>query len=472
MNKRLLSILTKITYAVNANIITLLISVLTTLMIPKFLGNKVEEYGYFQLYMFFVSYIGIFHFGWCDGILLHLGGKRYEEVNKKEYNTQLWLLLSLETIISITLTSLALSHVGFNINQKIIACFFAIDLFFSIGYTLINQILQATLRIKEYGKIIIINRIVYIILVLLIIFLQIQHFQAFIIAEIVAKITGFILATFYCKEIVYKFPKNIITGLSHARQHILSGSNLWFSNLVTGFSADITRIMIVNTWGIIIFGQISLTLKIVNFILIFVNSVSLVLYPTLRRYEKTILEERYNDFNSILMIILLGVLCFYYPLQVMIISWLPQYATGLRYMAMLCPVCIYACKSDMIILTYMKSLRLEKLIMRISAFSLIISCLTTFTAVYIIESLSLAIFMIVFNKGLTCIISEFILSKKIKIRIWNNIRIEFLLCTGFILCNWWIQGIKGFLAFIFLYTVYLLIKKNDIQRFYKLVRGS
>lgn len=68
-------------YAFATNGCSFLISALSTLVIPRFIG--ITEYGYWQLYMFYVSYVGIFHLGWNDGIYLRYGGKQYDSLDKE-----------------------------------------------------------------------------------------------------------------------------------------------------------------------------------------------------------------------------------------------------------------------------------------------------------------------------------------------------------------------------------------------------
>ena len=53
-----------ISYSVAANLVSFLVGVAVVLLVPKLVG--VEEYGYFQLFLFFIGYVGFFHFGWAD----------------------------------------------------------------------------------------------------------------------------------------------------------------------------------------------------------------------------------------------------------------------------------------------------------------------------------------------------------------------------------------------------------------------
>ena len=72
MNNKALDFIKNFSYTLSSNLLSLVISTLVVLIIPKLIG--VEEYGYWQLYIFYTSYIGFLHFGWNDGIYLRYGG--------------------------------------------------------------------------------------------------------------------------------------------------------------------------------------------------------------------------------------------------------------------------------------------------------------------------------------------------------------------------------------------------------------
>ena len=55
-----------------------LLSILTSLLVPKVLG--VQEFGYWQLFLFYSSYTGFFSLGISDGMYLIEGGKSRTEI--------------------------------------------------------------------------------------------------------------------------------------------------------------------------------------------------------------------------------------------------------------------------------------------------------------------------------------------------------------------------------------------------------
>ncbi|WP_249630235.1 hypothetical protein [Streptococcus uberis] len=59
--------------AFSAQGVSLLISILMSLFVPKILG--ITEFSYWQLFIFYIGYAGFFHFGYNDGLYLKLGGK-------------------------------------------------------------------------------------------------------------------------------------------------------------------------------------------------------------------------------------------------------------------------------------------------------------------------------------------------------------------------------------------------------------
>lgn len=68
MNKK--SLIRNLIYAFSAQGISLILSVLMSMIVPKLLG--VEDYSYWQLFIFYIGYVGFSHFGLTDGIYLRL----------------------------------------------------------------------------------------------------------------------------------------------------------------------------------------------------------------------------------------------------------------------------------------------------------------------------------------------------------------------------------------------------------------
>ncbi len=91
MNSKAIKIIRNFTYSFTSSLVSMIISSLVILIVPKLIGIK--EYGYWQLYLFYSSYVGFLHLGWNDGIYLRYGGKKYDELDKRLFFSQFYMLL-------------------------------------------------------------------------------------------------------------------------------------------------------------------------------------------------------------------------------------------------------------------------------------------------------------------------------------------------------------------------------------------
>lgn len=81
--------------------VSLVVSMIMSLMVPKVLG--VESYGYWQLFIFYASYCGFFHFGLNDGVYLIEGGKGRADIDKKSINSQFCFLVAMQSLIGLSI---------------------------------------------------------------------------------------------------------------------------------------------------------------------------------------------------------------------------------------------------------------------------------------------------------------------------------------------------------------------------------
>ncbi|MDN6626680.1 MAG: hypothetical protein L0K82_05645, partial [Pisciglobus halotolerans] len=98
MNEKAKKLFKNLRYTVTANFLVLGISVVLNLFVPKFLG--VSEYGFWQLYVFYSSYVGFFHLGWIDGIYLKIGGFDYNRLDKENLGSQFWYLSFFQSFLA------------------------------------------------------------------------------------------------------------------------------------------------------------------------------------------------------------------------------------------------------------------------------------------------------------------------------------------------------------------------------------
>lgn len=460
MNTKLRNILENITYTFTANILTMLISIIMTLILPKFLG--VTDYSYYQLYIFFISYVGFFHFGWIDGIYLKIGGMEYNDLEKSNYVTQFWMLNLLEIIIAAIISIFALFTIK-NIDKSFVLISTSVCGVITILRTYLLFILQSTNRIKEYAKYTRVDRFIYFALVIVFLFLGFKNYKIILYIDIFSKLVALVLCANKMKDIVFgklNISKNTLLEIF---ENISIGIKLMLANIASTLIIGVVRFGIQKNWDIETFGKISLTLNISNLLMTFINAVAVIMFPLLRREEESNLPKIYVILRNTLMIFLYMMLIFYYPIKLILSTWLPQYADSLRYMALLFPICIYESKMSMLINTYLKSFRKEKSMLIINTISLILSLILTISSVFILNNLTLAILSIVFLLGFRCVIGELVLTKIMNILIYKDIILETVLTAIFIISSWFINNMFCSIIYTCFYLIYVFIKRKDIK---------
>ena len=461
MNTKLRNILENITYTFTANILTMLISIIMTLILPKFLG--VTDYSYYQLYIFFISYVGFFHFGWIDGIYLKIGGMEYNDLEKSNYVTQFWMLNLLEIIIAAIISIFALFTIK-NIDKSFVLISTSVCGVITILRTYLLFILQSTNRIKEYAKYTRVDRFIYFALVIVFLFLGFKNYKIILYIDIFSKLVALVLCANKMKDIVFgklNISKNTLLEIFG---NVSVGIKLMLANIASTLIIGVVRFGIQKNWDIETFGKISLTLNISNLLMTFINAVAVIMFPLLRREEESNLPKIYVILRNTLMIFLYMMLIFYYPIKLILSTWLPQYADSLRYMALLFPICIYESKMSMLINTYLKSFRKEKSMLIINTISLILSLILTISSVFILNNLTLAILSIVFLLGFRCVIGELVLTKIMNILIYKDIILETVLTAIFIISSWFINNMFCSIIYTCFYSIYVFIKRKDIKR--------
>lgn len=456
ISTNLKNILSNAKYVIFSNLISLLISCLVILIIPNIIG--VEDYGYWQLYLFYASYIGFFHLGWIDGIYLRYGGEYYEQLDKDKFFSQFILLLLSQLFISLIFL-LYVAYYIVNLDKAFIINVLSITLITTNLRFFLIYVLQTTNRIKESSFITIADRAIYVLLLALLILSNYQNYQVMIWADVIARILSLFIATYYCKDIVLRNFKNLKIDLRESLENIKVGINLMFSNISSMLIIGIVRFSIENRWNIETFGKVSLTLSISNLLMLFVNAIGVVLFPILKRMNPENMQNVFSRIRRILIYTTLGMMLVYYPLKVILELILPSYKDSLAYMAILFPLTIYEGKMALLINPYLKALRLEKKMLQVNMIVMLISLVVTLLNIIWIYNLDFAIFSIVILLILRASIFELILADKLNVNIKIDLIIEIIVVSVFILGNIFLSMYEALLAYLASYLGYILLKQ-------------
>lgn len=467
---KLIETLKNIAYSVGANFISLGISVFMVMVVPKFLN--VNDYGLWQLFLFYFSYLGFLHFGWEDGIYLRYAGKSFHELDKKTFAGQFYGIALLQIVLAICITCFTNVVVIDPIKNTALLC--AIWLAPFVNFTsLCNFIMQITNRIKDYAKFLLTERVVFFLCVVF--FLLILHkneFRYMYYAKIISTICASMIGVYLCRSLLkpqfYPF-KQVV---KESKINLSVGSKLMLANIAGMLIIGVVRYGISMGWDVATFGRVSLTLGISNFLMVFITSVSVVFFPIIKRMDE---ERRANAYKMIrlgLDTILFAALIGYYPLKCILAWWLPKYADSLIYMSVLFPVCVFESKLSLLVNTYLKSMRQESLMLKINTLTVLVSIAVTFLNVRILQNLDLTILSIVAIYAFQCCLAESFISFLLKMDLKKDILVDLAMSGIFIVSGWCVRNVLCMVIYAGAYIAFLILHRKQVRRLIKEIKNK
>ncbi|TNJ66749.1 hypothetical protein FE784_07625 [Paenibacillus hemerocallicola] len=458
--KRVTKLINNMIYAFTAQGISFVLSIIMSLVIPKLLG--VEEYSYWQLFIFYSSYIGFLHFGLNDGIYLRIGGVEYEKLNHRSIGSQFWLIFIFHCMLALIVIVCSSVFVN-DWNRRVVYISTAISLPLSNAIGFIGFIFQAVNKTKIFSTTVIIDKLWFIAVVIVLIILNSDSFIWFIIFSII----GNLFALLYCLLNGHKFIfikiESIKQTLKEMTINVSVGISLMFSNIASLLILGIGRFIVDKKWGIEVFGKFSFSLTLATFLLAFIAQVSMVLFPALRQTDEVQQKKFFLMSRDLLGIVLAGFLLAYMPMNYLLGIWLPQYKESLQYLILLLPLCIYEGKMNMLCSTYFKVLRKEKLLLKINLISLLLSVMLSIIGGYLFNSIYALIILIVFAVALRSIISEYCLSKMLGGGGLKSTVAESLLVIIFMSSTWFVGPFGGFILYLLSFCTYLILSRKKLE---------
>ena len=473
MNSHLLLFLKNTSYLLFSNLISLLISVFLVFIVPKVVG--IEAYGYWQLYLFYTSYIGFLHFGWIEGLYLKYGGYTYEDLDKNNLRTQFWILNFCELCLSAFLLICVFFFID-EANKKIVFFSFICNILLIVPKTFLAYVLLSTSRIRAHSILILTERFVTVIAMIVLLLWSDKTYQSLIFADIAGKTTVLCLAVYFCHRIVWGEILVTHVVFIEIKKSIISGSKLMLANIASMLMIGIVRFSIEKHWGIVLFGKVSMALSASALFMMFVSTLNVVVFPLLRKVQENELAEIYTSFRSLLLKGSLAALLLYYPISKGLDYWLPAYRESSAFLAVLFPSCVYEIQWSILLYTYFKTLRKEKWVLVINLIAVGLSIVFTGVTVLFLNNVFAVLVSVTLLVMLRCFIAEFFLKKAIKIEGQRRVFLEVFCGLAFIYTAYTMPSIYGIILYSFVYFLYFRVTndtlRRDVNTVIKFIRGT
>lgn len=393
-------------YAVVAQGVSLLVSIFMSFFVSRYMS--IDGYGYYQLFLFYSTYVGLFQFGVSEGVYLENGGKKFSQLESPKLKQLFFNTFFVELIVLAVACSILGSLTSDN-NKKYVILLIAL---YSVTYLFVmyfGMLLQAVNLTEKYSRSIIVGKLTTLLLFFGLVIMKNYDYYWYCIVFLAGYVLSGVIVTYDCRDILKERIKPEFI-LFKNKKIIIAGSSLLLSGLISSFIIGINRIYIEQFLGIEIFAKVSMALSLCNFVILFAIQVGMVMFPSvvvLQEDVKARLYEKLNDYTGLIApVVFLG----YVPLRIILSLWIPQYTDSIRWMLLFVPYMVYEIKTQVMYNTYIKALRKEKLLFLVNLAALIACGLLNYVIIKITKDVVLLFWVV----DIVMIIKSFYLSKRIE----------------------------------------------------------
>jgi O-antigen/teichoic acid export membrane protein len=448
-----------IVYAVVAQGVSLVSSVMMSLLVPKILG--IEDYAYWQLFVLYSEYVGLALFGVHDGINLRLGGAHIEEIDWRRVKAEFEIVLCSQLAIGGIAASIVLFS-GDDGSRSIVLLLVLIYGLVLNPASFLFYILRAANLPNIYSTGSLISGALWIVLLFALIVLRPVGFWTYIICYIVSQACSSVYCYLHFLE-PFRCKRDSLRGaLNDIKLDCSAGLKVTVAYYAGALVVGGCRMIVDARWGIEAFGKFSLSVSLVNFLLAFMAQVSMIIFPIVRRMDAGSRAKTYGLLRGSLAAILPLIYVVYYPGCWLLGLWLPEYADSLSYLAIILPVCIFDCKMQLLINTYLKTLRKENALLWLNVATLAVSILLDLICAFALNDLILTAVAMTVAIALRSLISEIYLGRFLDVLNWRMLISELVLAAWFMMSAYilssFIMTLGGVIAFY-------IVNHEDISEF-------
>lgn len=433
-------------------LVILLFGLFQTLIIPKYLSEA--DYGYWQLFLLYTTYVGILHLGYIDGILMRWAGKEFDEIKEEIPIAFKFLILQQFVVVGILIVILiTINFPNIKIGLAVLANAIIVNLltFFIFTY-------QAVKRFKLITIININKGALFLISVLVILIGGKLGYIDLFISTLVAGLISLIIISVHLHKFLFSPKKLSISLLHYGKQNIKIGFFVLLGNFIALLMISIDRVVVSNFFKINQFAYYAFALSMCSVIIIFINSVSFVFFPYLLSSSLELRTQAYHLLKPSIIILWAGALIIYFPFTVWVDFYLPRYTESLPLMATL--LCTISFSSQIFILhaNFFKAYLKQQLYFILAGISLVCAMvLYLIAAIFFCTLLSIA-FTAVISFLLWYLLNEVCLSHIIPIEARGIIKWVFMVgmySSAFMLISMLVKG--WFFGMIFYFAFFLLV---------------
>ncbi|MBR2641458.1 oligosaccharide flippase family protein [Candidatus Saccharibacteria bacterium] len=304
-----------IVYVFIANVVNLIISLFTAFILPKILS--VDTYANIKLFTLYVTYLGILHLGYSDGMYLRVGGKTIDTIDSKAAKTEFDTFKIFQIVMCFLMMGASLI-VG---NQILLLCSLVV---LPVGVSnYVRNLYVAVGEFKKYSRYTNIHTIMtFIVNLILLLIIKTDNYLFYIIAYVVVYFLYWVFIECELRKILGKPKRKIKFEKNYLKENIGSGIFLMTGNFCNVIFTSIDRLFVKNLLGMVNFAYYSFAVGVENYLNIFITPISTTMYNYFckqKSKERVVRVKRYS------LLLAAAIVVFAFPAKFVIELWLNKY---------------------------------------------------------------------------------------------------------------------------------------------------
>lgn len=445
--------------ALGAQLIVLGAGIAKTLLLPHVMS--VESFAYWQQYVLYSGFVGIFALGFNDGLYLLYGGRSYDDLPFRRLRAAFrfycgMLLLFAGAIAFYALMQDADRGFGF--------FFVALDTFVLCVSGLMTYVLQITDQFKWYALCTVIDKFVFLAIAATMALLGVADHGPYVVADFCSKIVAFSVFVWRCRHLVFGPAASVREGWGEFSGDIKVGINLMFANFAGMLVANLGRFIVEWFGGLDGYAYYSFGTSVTNLVLTLVTAVSSVLYPTLKRLPDDAYRSYYLRIDRVVFWLTLVGLAVYFPAYLGVEAFYAKYTPMLAYLNLLFVAVGYQLKMSILVNTFYSALRKERRLLVVNMESVMAFCVIAFLSYFLTRDIWwIAASTAIVGAG-RCLMSELELRRELRIEGTLGIAAPFALSLAFFavtqFCDFGVAAVGYAVALVAAASVYMTLSSR------------
>lgn len=253
-----------------ANAVNAFFSLATNFLLPQYLS--IESYAGIKEFQLYVSYVGLFHFGFVDGIYLKYGGKTLDKNVGDEISTDLFTMGIFQ--IFVTIAALAVAII---LKDKILILF-ALSILPQNMSNYFKFLYQATGEFDQYGKTMNLTTIsTFILNMILLLVVRTDVVYWYVLGYVLLYFVIWVILERYFRN-KYSLNKGIRGSLANCVSNVRAGFLLTLGNVSSIFLTSMDRWFVKALMNLLAFAQYSFAVSMESFLNLAITPITTTLY--------------------------------------------------------------------------------------------------------------------------------------------------------------------------------------------------